>query len=126
MIDRITLRPAQPQDFAFSKRLYFENMCWIIAALNLDMARQHEAFASQWRLAKVRVIVVAGADVGWLQTTTADDAIFLSQLYLAKSLQAQGIGSYVVQHLIDKATVDRKAITLGVVKVTPLGDSTSD
>jgi GNAT superfamily N-acetyltransferase len=94
-------------------------MCWIIAALNLDMARQHEAFASQWRLAKVRVIVVAGADVGWLQTTTADDAIFLSQLYLAKSFQTQGIGSYVVQHLIDKATVDRKAITLGVVKINP-------
>ena len=55
MTDRITLRPAEPQDFAFCKRLYFESMGCFIAALNIDMARQHESFMGQWEQAHVRV-----------------------------------------------------------------------
>jgi hypothetical protein len=49
-------------------------MSWIIQMLNLDIARQREGFARQWQLAEVRIMMVAGADVGWLQTVLADDA----------------------------------------------------
>lgn len=82
MSDQFVLRLAQPSDFAFCRRLYFEGMGWIIEALKLDMARHRESFGQQWRLAEVRIITVAGDDVGWLQTTPAEDAIFLGQLYL--------------------------------------------
>jgi len=119
MTDRITFRLAQTGDFEFCQRLYLEAMGWIIERLQLDIKRQYESFANQWEPGEVRVIVVAGEDAGWLQTTPADDAIFLGQLYLAKSFQGQGIGSYVVQFLIDEARPDRKAITLGVVKINP-------
>src|SRR5271156_2213521 len=53
MTDRITFRPARLQDFEFCQRLFFEGMGWIIEALCLDMARQHESFASQWKLEEV-------------------------------------------------------------------------
>jgi GNAT superfamily N-acetyltransferase len=119
MSDQFVLRFAQPSDFAFCQRLYFEGMGWIIEALKLDMARQREDFGQQWQLAEVRIITVAGHDVGWLQTTAAEDAIFIGQLYLERRFQRQGIGSRVIRAVIDEATRERKAVTLGVVKINP-------
>ena len=119
MTDRITFRPARLQDFEFCQRLFFEGMGWIIEALCLDMARQHESFASQWKLEEVRVITVAGEDAGWLQTAPADEAIFPGKLYLARTFQSQGIGGHVVQLLIEEASRSGKAITLGMVKINP-------
>jgi GNAT superfamily N-acetyltransferase len=116
---RTALRPAHPRDFAFCQRLYFDGMRSIIETLNLDVARQQESFRRQWQLAEVRIITVAGEDVGWLQTAPADDAIFLGQLYVDGRFQRQGIGSYVIQMLIEEATGAQKAITLGVVKINP-------
>jgi hypothetical protein len=45
--DRLVLRPAAAGDFAFCRRLYFEEMAWIIDTLKLDMAKQHESFSVQ-------------------------------------------------------------------------------
>ena len=94
-------------------------MGWIIEALKLDTERQSAGFTQQWRVAEVRIISVADEDVGWLQAAPAPDAIFLGQLYLARRLQRQGIGSRVMQNLIEEATLARKAITLAMVKTIP-------
>jgi GNAT superfamily N-acetyltransferase len=119
MSDQFALRLAQPSDFAFCQRLYFEGIGWIIEALKLDLARQREGFGQQWRLAEVRIITVAGNDVGWLQTTPAEDAIFVGHLYLEGRFQRQGIGSRVMRAVIDEATRERKAVTPAVVKINP-------
>ena len=119
MDDRLALRPAQPQDFAFCQRLYFECMGWIIQALKLDVTRHSESFTRQWRLTEVRIITVAGEDVGWLQTALVDDAVFLGQFYLDGRFQRQGIGGGVMHLLIEEATQAQKAVTLGVVKINP-------
>ena len=54
-----SLRPAVTGDFAFCRRLHFEEMAWIIDTLKLDIAKQRENFSVQWRLAEVRIITVA-------------------------------------------------------------------
>jgi GNAT superfamily N-acetyltransferase len=113
------LRPGQPQDFAFCKYLYFAEMENIITRLGLDMARQRESFARQWQVAEVRIITVAGEDVGWLQIAEADGAIFLGQLYVAGHMQRGGIGTRVLLMLMDEARRTGKPITLGVVKINP-------
>jgi GNAT superfamily N-acetyltransferase len=113
------LRPALPYDFAFCRRLYFENTAWIILALDLDMARQHLSFKHQWRVAEVRIITVAGQDAGWMQTEPQADVIFLKQIYLARDFQQQGIGSLVIQGVIEEAACGEKAVTLGVAKINP-------
>ena len=81
--------------------------------------RQRESFGQQWRLAEIRIIAVAGNDVGWMQTTPANDAIFLGQRHLEGRFQRQGIGSRVMRAVIGEATHERKAVTLGVVKINP-------
>jgi ribosomal protein S18 acetylase RimI-like enzyme len=115
----IALRAAEPQDFAFCERLYFEGMAAIIDALKLDSARQHDGLVRQWRVSQVSIITVGGEDAGWLQTERSLDAIFLAQLYIAERFQRRGIGSAVITRLIDDAMRAGKAVTLGVVKINP-------
>jgi ribosomal protein S18 acetylase RimI-like enzyme len=119
MTDEIILRPAQPQDFAFCERIYFDAMGWIIEALKLDPARHRAGFTRQWQYADVRIIAIESDEVGWLQTTPADDVIFLGQLYLEKRFQRQGIGSRVMRLLIEEAASSEKAVALAVVKINP-------
>jgi len=119
MLQELTLRPAQSADFAFCQRTYFDSMASIIETLKLDMSRQRESFRQQWQLPEVRIITIAGNDVGWLQSALANDAIFLAQLYLDGRSQRQGIGSRVMRAVIDEAAYEGKAVTLGVMKINP-------
>lgn len=119
MTDPIAFRSAQPEDVAFCEALYFESMGSIIEALALDMGQQQESFANQWKLSEVRIVKVGSVEVGWLQTTQTDDAVVLGQLYLAASSRGRGIGTRVVQSVIEEAARGGKAVSLSVVKINP-------
>jgi hypothetical protein len=54
-----SLRPAVTGDFASCRRLYLEEIAWIIDTLKLDMAKRRENFSVQLRLSEVRIITVA-------------------------------------------------------------------
>ena len=116
---QITLRPAGIQDFDFCERLYFAEMKGIIQELNLDMAAQADGFLQQWELAQVRIITFGGVDVGWLQSATQGDALFLGQLFVERRHQRRGVGTEVMNRLIADATRARQAVRLGVVKINP-------
>jgi ribosomal protein S18 acetylase RimI-like enzyme len=115
----LSLRPALPQDFAFCRRVYFDTMGWIILELGLKEAAERARFRRQWRVEQVRIAANAGEDVGWLQTAPGADAIFLAQLYVDTPFQRQGIGGALLRILIAEANRDRKALSLGVVKINP-------
>jgi GNAT superfamily N-acetyltransferase len=50
---------------------------------------------------------------------TTDSTLFLGQLYLSGHMQRQGIGTGVLQMLIEEARRAGKPVTLGVVKINP-------
>ena len=116
---QITLRPARTQDFDFCEALYFAGMENIIRELNLDRVAQSASFRQLWELTQVRIIVVDGADGGWLQSTKRGDSLFLAQLFVSASFQRRGIGTEVMHRLIAEAASARQAVTLGVVKINP-------
>jgi GNAT superfamily N-acetyltransferase len=113
---RVALRPAHARDFDYCAALYFAEMASIIAQLNLDRATHHDGFRRQWAVAEVRMITLEGVDIGWLQSATRGDALFLGQLFVAAGFQRRGIGTEVMNRLIDEAMRARQAVTLGVVK----------
>jgi GNAT superfamily N-acetyltransferase len=92
-------------------------MGWIIEALGLDLTRQHQGFAHDWQVTEVRILMIAGEDVGWMQAAPVEDTVFLKQLYLAARFHRRGIGSRVIQALIEEAGT--KPVTLAVVKINP-------
>jgi GNAT superfamily N-acetyltransferase len=115
----VAFRPALPQDFDYCERLYFAEMERINRELKLDRDVQVASFRRRWEAAQVRIITLDGADIGWLQSTTRDGALFLGQLFIEASQQRRGLGTEVMHRLIGEATRARQAMTLGVVKSNP-------
>jgi ribosomal protein S18 acetylase RimI-like enzyme len=116
----IALRPAQSADLVFCRRVTHETMSRIVEQLfGWDEAHQIEKFARQWNVDEVRLITVGDEDAGWLQTAAVGDAVFLKQIYLDRPFQRQGIGTRVMQIVMEEARREGKAVTLGVVKINP-------
>ncbi len=115
----ISLRQALDQDFDYCKRLYFGEMEWIIQELHLDRAAQAASFARQWDLTQVRIIRLGGSDVGWLQTMTQADELFVAQIFVDRPFQRRGIGTEVMRRLIGEAAHVNRATRLDVVKINP-------
>ena len=116
---RISFRPARPQDFDYCANLYFAGMERSIRELNLDMAAQTANFRQRWEVTQVRIITLDGADIGWLQSTTQGDALFLAQLFVDAPFRRQGTGTEVMNRIMDEAACAGQAVTLGVVKTNP-------
>jgi ribosomal protein S18 acetylase RimI-like enzyme len=119
MVEELTLRSADPGDFDFCQRTYFEPMRSTIEKLGLDEERHRVNFANQWRVKEVRIVMMEGEVIGWLQTAATDDALFLAQLFVDTRFQRRGIGSRLMRILIEEAARENRAVTLGVVKTNP-------
>jgi ribosomal protein S18 acetylase RimI-like enzyme len=119
MVEEITLRPAKTPDFGFCQRTYFEPMRATINELGVDETNHLANFASRWEAEQVRMVMINGQVIGWLQTAPTDDTLFLAQLFIDTSFRRRGIGSRLMRILIEEAARENKAVTLGVVKTNP-------
>jgi GNAT superfamily N-acetyltransferase len=115
----ISFRQALDQDFDYCKRLYFGEMEWIIEKLHLDRAAQAASFQQQWDLTQVRIIALDGSDLGWLQTMTQEDELFVAQMFVDRPFQRRGIGTEVMKRLIGEAARVNQTMRLNVVKINP-------
>jgi ribosomal protein S18 acetylase RimI-like enzyme len=115
----ISFRPACVEDFDYCARLYFDEMKNTIRELKLDPTTHAAGFRRQWQVSEVRIIRANDADVGWLQSRTEGDALFLAQLFVEAPFQRRGIGTQVVDHLVGEAAGARQTVTLAVVKSNP-------
>jgi GNAT superfamily N-acetyltransferase len=115
----ISFRQAVNQDFDYCKRLYFGEMEWIIKELHLDRAAQEATFRQQWDLTQVRIRSLDGSDVGWIQTMTQDDELFVAQMFVDRPFQRRGVGTEVMKRLIGEAALINQTMRLNVVKINP-------
>ena len=116
---QIGFRAATAEDFDYCKRMYFAEMEWIIRELHLDELAQADKFRQQWIQEQVRIITLNGVDIGWLQSFTEGDGLFLGQLFVERDHQRRGIGTEVVKRLIKEAEALNQAVRLDVVKINP-------
>jgi ribosomal protein S18 acetylase RimI-like enzyme len=94
-------------------------MRWIIESLHLDKAAQEIGFQQQWDPAQVRIMVFDDADIGWLQTITQDDELFVAQMFVDRPFQRRGIGTEVMKRLIGAAAQANRTVRLNVAKINP-------
>jgi ribosomal protein S18 acetylase RimI-like enzyme len=118
---RIALRPATPEDMAFARGLYLDNMREVSQRIGFvwDEAQQTARFNARFVVVEVSIIVLDGADIGWMQIAASDTELFLKQFFVHPKHQRRGIGTELLRSLIERASRDRKAVTLGVVKGNP-------
>jgi ribosomal protein S18 acetylase RimI-like enzyme len=112
----ITLRPAEPRDFEFCARLYSADLALYIPD-PADQAAKLATLQPRWHVGEVRIVVRDGTDIGWLQSTTADDdAVFIVQFFIDAPLRGRAIGADVLAGIIAEATSRGRDVTLEVVK----------
>ena len=70
-------------------------------------------------MTQVKIVTLDGTDIGWLQSFVKDNALFLAQLFVDRAWRGQGIGTAMVEALIEEAARTGRALTLGVVKTNP-------
>lgn len=117
---KIALREARPVDYGFARQLYRATMHdRTDEAFGWDEYRQDMSFARQFILKEVRIITLAGKDVGWMQTRAEGAVQNLFQFYVAPEYQGRGIGSYVLKRLMGEAKRRGQVIVLSVMKGSP-------
>jgi ribosomal protein S18 acetylase RimI-like enzyme len=82
-------------------------------------ANQEAQFASLWRPNDTRIIVLQGKEIGWLGFRQTGDEVFLKQLYISPAHQRCGIGSAVMQLLLEEQVKTAKSMALFVLKKKP-------
>jgi len=116
----IGLRAARAEDYAFALALYVETIKpYAVAYVRWVDAEQNARFARLWTPANTRIITADGVDVGWLEASERASEIFLKQMFVAPAYQRHGIGSHLLQWLLDQWAATGKPVVLGVLKNNP-------
>jgi GNAT superfamily N-acetyltransferase len=66
-----------------------------------------------------KIIQLAGRDIGMIGVDRRSDFWFIDKLYLLPAYQRQGIGGYLLRHLIEDAKSTRVELRLTVLEVNP-------
>jgi GNAT superfamily N-acetyltransferase len=104
----IRLRAASEDDFAFARNVYFETMRWIIQRLfGWDRVREEQNFVQFFKLDEVRIITADGATIN------------LGSFYVVAAMQRRGIGTQVLEMLLEQAKNQSRTMTLSVVRINP-------
>ena len=112
MIDNVSMRTAAADDEAFA--LYVTEVC---------MRSYAEQTWGTWDgradfdLGLDNVVQLAGQDIGLMGVDRRSDSWFLEKLYLLPAYQNLGIGSLLIERLIDDAKSAQVALRMTVLEV---------
>ena len=117
MSDQYSLRKATEKDFPFFRelhRLLFRKHIEQIWGWDQDDQEQRtrEAFEND----VVQVIQVDNQDIGFLQVEDQEDCVRVGEIWIAPDYQNRGIGTAIVNDVIQKAFQVSKGVFLGVLR----------
>ncbi|MGA2010077.1 MAG: GNAT family N-acetyltransferase [Solirubrobacteraceae bacterium] len=126
----MTLRRAATGDEPFLRRLYAELRAPEFAALGLDpaaldalLAMQHQAQDRAHRArhpgADIDLVVLDGRPAGRLVVDRTAAAIHVVDITLAREDRGGGVGTVLLQHVIDEGRRSGRPVTLQVLRVNP-------
>ena len=78
-----------------------------------QVARHNQVFSPE----KFEIIQYEGKDIGVLKTQENDESVEIDIIEILPKYQNKGIGSYIVQNIIDSTSQKHKSVSLQVLKV---------
>lgn len=116
-----TLRDRTPEDDAFLVRAHHAGLRPSIeAAFGPWDAAVQDRFAAEW-LARgtPRIVLVDGEPAGYLETEDRPTQVYVSNIVLLPAFQSRGIGTRILQDVIEDANARSLPVQLQVFKVNP-------
>ena len=80
---------------------------------------QRANFDENFDCANVRIIQMEKSDIGFISTIISEDEIFLDELNILPEFQRLGVGTLLIEKLIEEASRKDIPIKLHVLKVNP-------
>jgi GNAT superfamily N-acetyltransferase len=115
-----SLRQARPEDFAFALALYLESTKPLLIALgHWDEERVRARFAEDFTPERAQVLHADGRDIGWIQISDNGEGLHLDQLHLIESYRNRGIGTRLIEALLDRGRRGGKWVGLNVIRGNP-------
>ena len=116
----VSLRPAKQEDFDFLWRLHCSAMKpYVEATWGWDDEWQHNHFREHFDAQKLQIIVFDAEDIGVLSLEAKDGGTFLANMSIRPEYQRKGIGTTVIQRVLDESTEKKQPVSLQVLKVNP-------
>lgn len=117
----VGLRPARENDRPFVETVYFGTHRWLTEKLfgwrGDDFERRK--LSDSLDLTVTNIVLVGGNDAGWLMVRRAAEGISLEQIYLSPPWQNRGVGSLLIQQLIEEARAQGVPLRLSTAKINP-------
>ena len=113
-------RPATPADSELTYQIKKAALGpYIAQVFGWDEARQLEFHAEEYIAHNSHILLDHGQPIGWFAAHREDSLFFIDHLYLLPSVHGQGIGTQVLQMLLQTADDAGLVARLDVLKVNP-------
>jgi ribosomal protein S18 acetylase RimI-like enzyme len=115
----VALRPAEAEDLDFLYGLNRTTMREYVVETwgRWDERWQEERYRRHFRPADFKIIVHEGQDVGVLASRKTETELVIASIQLLPNHQGRGIGTSLINVLLDEARDEGKQVTLQVLKV---------
>ncbi len=114
----VALRPARPADSEFCFRLHKAAMGDYVAAIwGWDERRQRDFHDRAFAPGRWQIITANGTDVGMLDVEHRPGEIYLSRIEIDPGYQGRGIGTRLINMLLDEAGQGGQDLVLNVLAV---------
>jgi GNAT superfamily N-acetyltransferase len=117
----VALRPAVASDRAFVEAVYFQTQRWLIERLFgwrgdvVEQAKFEETYSER----ESEIVVLDGADVGWLSVRRDAGGMDIEAIYLLPAAQKRGVGTKLVREVIKQARASGLPLTVSTAKINP-------
>ena len=119
-VSDITLRPATRDDYDFLWALLVDTLRpYVEATWGWDEAYQRTRFRDHFDPARGDVVLADGVAVGVISVERREDCIFLSTIGITPAYQGRGLGTRLIQDLLDEGRAREMPVELQVLKVNP-------
>jgi len=119
-MSNVQLRQATPADSDFAYQVKKAALGEYVAKTwGWDEEFQLEYHRKDFDPSVIQIMTVDDSDVGWVVFTRSDDEIQVNEIYILPEHQRQGIGSHLINQLLEEAQEKGVPVTLGVLKVNP-------
>jgi GNAT superfamily N-acetyltransferase len=118
--DEFWLRPPKSRDYLFALRLYLDGAERHLRKIGRwNRPRATVRFRQGYKQGQVQVICVGDKDIGWIQVAEFADRLHLRQLHLVAPFRGRGVGTRLIEDLLQRAAALKKPVTLDVIHGNP-------
>ena len=117
----INLRPATESDCDFCYTVKKRALGQYVALIwGWDETFQREFHRVDFEAVRPDIVVYQGIDIGTFEVVKNIDHFHLGEFYLLPQFQRQGIGSTLLQQVLNEATIEGLPVRLEVLKNNPV------